>query len=349
MTGQAEGVLCAVMAAGPAESAVRAAPAGLAGLAAVTLGGLGAVLAPPGLLGPRAARRLSGRAGRAALAEAARRHALYEHLMGFGDVLPLAAPLPADRALAAGVLAADPARLSGWLAEIAGAEQYTVTVDWDAGAALWRFRDAPELAGLGIGAARRTGRALRGRAVAAAAEALKARLARAVEAELVRATEAQAALPIAGAEQVAAQQVMIRREARAGLEAALARIDGWWSEGLRLRLIGPLPPVSFAGLGVGLAGRRDIAAARRRLGVAPGADPEAAFRARARALHPDLGGGGSGDLDRLRAARDLLRAVAAARAGIERAGFRGWDRAVPILALDRPGGGRARSGLESAA
>ncbi|MDQ0346115.1 GvpL/GvpF family gas vesicle protein [Ancylobacter vacuolatus] len=90
---------------------------------------------------------------------------------------------------------------------------------------------------------------------------------------------------------VANLALLIDRTADAALEAALEALDAEFDGTLTFRLVGPLPPYSFASVQVHLAPAAKVCGARIALGVEPGASAEtvkAAYRRAARETHPDL-------------------------------------------------------------
>lgn len=94
--------------------------------------------------------------------------------------------------------------------------------------------------------------------------------------------------------------LLVDRAAEPALGAVLDALDAEFDGTLAFRLVGPLPPYSFATVQVHLATSAELAAARQVLGVAPGAAPEAvkaAYRRLARETHPDLVPTGTEDGD----------------------------------------------------
>ena len=115
------------------------------------------------------------------------------------------------------------------------------------------------------------------------------------------------------------------------LDAALARIDSVWTDGLRLRVVGPTPPLSFCSLGLQDIAPARLEAAARLLGVAPNAEAATILRARKQALIRQVSAP-----DEVREAATLL--VKACRHPAAGRGFRdmfAWQegRSVPAGAL----------------
>jgi hypothetical protein len=273
--------------------------------------------------------------------------ALLEHLLGAGEVLPARPGARADRELARAILIAHRAELRTILDRQSGRRQYQVEIGWDPAGALARFRGSPELAELGLC----DGRTVAAGRLCAAADALARRLGARFEAQLASVAEETLSLPRDGVEILSNTALVLHLARLRTLEEVLEEIDSVWPSGLRIRLVGPLPPVSFAALEVRHASRGDIRAACLRLGVdSPEDDVDAAFRARARDWHPDAGAGGRDvDFARLRAARDLLRDVRTARTRRAAAGLARDAAIIPLLRLRGDQGARAAGGVASAA
>ncbi|WP_018390770.1 GvpL/GvpF family gas vesicle protein [Ancylobacter sp. FA202] len=85
--------------------------------------------------------------------------------------------------------------------------------------------------------------------------------------------------------------LLVDRAAETALGAALEALDAEFDGALTFRLVGPLPPYSFASVQVHLAPATKVCGARTALGVEPGASPaavKAAYHRAARDSHPDL-------------------------------------------------------------
>ncbi|RTM01596.1 hypothetical protein EJV44_00495 [Ancylobacter aquaticus] len=85
--------------------------------------------------------------------------------------------------------------------------------------------------------------------------------------------------------------LLVDRAAEEALGAALEALDAEFDGALTFRLVGPLPPYSFASVQVHLSPAAAVCGARAALGVEPDASPEtvkAAYRRAARETHPDL-------------------------------------------------------------
>ncbi|MEA5163041.1 GvpL/GvpF family gas vesicle protein [Cereibacter johrii] len=231
------------------------------GTEAVCEAGLTAILgSPPG--------RLSGR--RALLEHAARRQAVLERLMACGTVLPALSGIGLTPAEAAAALAANGPRLRQELRRLAGRVQFQVLVQWDA--RLAPTRTDPE----------------------ETAEDLRLRFADRIAEALAGVAEQHVNLPLR--DDLLANQALLLPQSRTDdLDRSLEQIDALWTEGLRIRQIGPSPPVSFASLTFRRVASAAIRRARHRFGLEGPVDP-----IRLRALRRDL----------------LLRAAEAERAEI---------------------------------
>jgi hypothetical protein len=220
----------------------------------VTRSGLCAVLAP-------AAARLSPGASRRGVArQALARQRLLEALMPCGPVLPVAPGTRLTAREVGALLEANAADLETWLRDLDGLWQYQCVLSWDEPRVLSRFADTPELAPV-LAEGRIAGHAL-ARAVGALAE----RLAGEAASALAAVARDLVALPREGGTLL--NVALLLEAGREGdLDAALRRIDGVWTEGLRIRLIGPGPAVSFATLNVREVTAEEAAAAAARLGL----------------------------------------------------------------------------------
>ncbi len=202
------------------------------------------------------------------------RQSRLERLAEIGTVLPAAGGIavPSDLPLFA---AANAPVLHDAFATLRARSQYQIVVTWDVSKAPERFAAAPELAPSGPG-----GQAV---AWAEAAAALARRLGDGIAARLAAAVFDTIRFP--GAPDCLLNLVVLadQREVDA-LETALEKVDAIWTEGLRIRLIGPSPAVSFALARIeSVPPERSLAAARL-LGLDPGALPDPAEIARCRRL-----------------------------------------------------------------
>ncbi|MGD1924493.1 MAG: GvpL/GvpF family gas vesicle protein [Paracoccaceae bacterium] len=226
------------------------------------------------------------------------RQQLFEHLLRCGDVLPVKpGTVLSDRDVHT-FLRTNAELLRETHCTFTGHVQYQLSVRWNPAQALQNFRDAPELEGCHSA-----------QAIAAAAEALRSRLGHSFGEELDSAISNRIALPIDGIDTVLNTVLLVHRDDTNKLDQALERIDAIWTEGLQLKLTGPLPPMSFALVTLRNISPSDRDEARALLGGVDGTDAasiDRAFRARVKQSHADLGGDGD-DLSPLVAARNLLK------------------------------------------
>lgn len=291
-------------------------------LTLVEAGGLTAVMAPP-MRKPDLLTRLTGNTARI-VAPLVDRQRLLEHLLTRHDVLPLRPGAGLGPADAADFLKINKALLRAALNDCVGKVQYQLTISWDPSAALGRF-------------ASMTGDTAH--ALATSAEAMRRSLSRDFAGRLDGAVLDRIDQPIDGIETVLNAVLLVERNATAALDQALEEIDAVWSEGLRLRLVGPLPPLSFTLVVARPVDRAERQAAERLLGLQSESSPpviDRAFRARAAEAHPDHGGDGT-DLAALAEARDLLKRLASVQGETEP------DRTVFLASVHRDGNGQAES------
>lgn len=275
----------AVMPAPAARAALADAALRAEGLTA-TVGGAFAVLHAVSAAQPRGlgALLVPGRARRQTGVALVARQRVLERLLPHGPALAIVpgdALTPADAPQA---LAAHHDLLAAAFAAMAGRVQYQVLIGWNPATALRHWREAPELAALPSDAA--------APAIAASAEALRARLGHDFASRVALAADDAIALPLDGPERLANLACLLDAAALPRLEAALEAVDAVWPEGLALRLIGPTPPHSFAALRIERPDPAAEAAAAAQLGLSPGADAatvRAAFRRTAREAHPEIG------------------------------------------------------------
>ena len=244
-------------------------PEGLIGVPGAGAARTQAVMAPP----PGRLPTLPG-ARRRHLAQAVvRRQARLESLMLLGPVLPVRPGTLMTPDQAARAQADEVAALSSALDEVAGRVQVQLTVDWNREAATDAFDRGP---GVPL-------------------DDLAASLSQEIADEIAPVVADAITLPRAGTDTLYAAVLMLDQARLWGLDAAVERIDAIWTEGLRLRLVGPAPVASFtmaafaevsagdvqrAAAALGLAGTSPLApdalsTARRQALMQPGVDPAA--------------------------------------------------------------------------
>jgi hypothetical protein len=206
-----------------------------------------AAVVAPAAFDPTAIRKTRDLRGAVARAALARQRAL-EALMAAGPLLPVApgTSAPSD---VSGFLAENDGLLARGFRRVGNGVQYQVTIAWDVARAAARFgahspREADSLAGIA-------------RELADEAESSLEAISR----DAIRLPADEAGL--------LNMALLVGPEQVADLEAALERIDAIWPEGLRIRLVGPGPCVSFALLKVQTHATAHVIAAARMMGLDP--------------------------------------------------------------------------------
>jgi Gas vesicle synthesis protein GvpL/GvpF len=270
-------------------SAIAAAGGRLAGIETQTVeaAGLAALLFRSADSSWRLLRR-----SRAALKSMVRAQRILEAAAAFGPLLP-ARPgsLITDDAEARTLLCGQRQLLADGLQLHGHAIQFQVTITWNPIAALAARRDHPDLAAAAAAGARGAGEEA-GQMIARFMSDQRARFE--VEATRTLATVANdvIALPVDQADMLINAAVLLASGAEPELERGLEALDRSQPGENLIRLIGPLPPVSFAAVSIDRPNRDRVAAARRLLGVDEATEPQDLRRAYlelARAHHPDTG------------------------------------------------------------
>ena len=275
------------------------------GLHAVTAGPVTALLSPP-------PRRLPATRRQAAL-EALTRQRDLEAAMDLGPVLAAAPGTLVSPDAVAEVVAANRCAITDALDALVDRVQYQIVLGWDEAAVLTRFRDAPELRS-----------ALTPPVRPAALEAGIVRLARRLsglaQSRLMAVGEDAIALPVAAGD-LLNLALLVRSGAASALDAALEDVDALWTEGLRLRALGPGPAVCFALARLDWVAPDTVAEARRLLALGDADDVDAVAAARKSALRS-----GVRPAEVEAAANLVLRAAALSP-----------ERPVPVLTIARDG------------
>lgn len=254
--------------------------------------------------------------------------------------------------------------LTQLLMQFAGCSQVEIIVLWQPEAIFAEIAVEPEVL-----EARKTAQAARDPAAAQQlGQMVKAALERRRDRLQARLQEALAPLAIDIAinapmdDRMAVNLAVLIDQADTGpLQAALEKLDAEFGGKLTFRLVGPLPPASFATLQVSFPSGKEIDRARQILGL-PGPasldDITSAFRQRARENHPDLAGASKDaaiQIGELNAAHRLLLACAksqklASEGGqiAESLAF-GADMGEPVLVEIVGRGGGSSNRLRSAA
>ena len=203
-------------------------------------------------LGPRDGLRARMAPRHLARAAAARARRL-ETLLAWGPMLPALAGQRLDARGAIDFVRANRPALDRLLARIGDRVQVQVSVAWDPAKAPGRF-------GHDLDRARRD-------------------LAARIGARLEQAADEVLPLPVAP-DGLLNRALLLPRTRLLALDAAVEEVDAIWTEGLAIRQIGPMPPVSFVSLALRRVAGRDVAAARARLGLTGAADDGAIEAAR---------------------------------------------------------------------
>ncbi len=286
------------------------------GLTCVAAKGATAVLAPA----PSWTERLTGGPKHTAV----RHHSRLEALMPLGPVLPFAAGIACEPDEAALLLTLDAPLITRLAAEIGPRRHFQLSLAWDESQVLAAFRDSSELAPLFSGAPV-TPDAMRC-AIAALADRLNATALRLLE-PVVEDPIEQPRAPGCLLNVV----FLMRSDDEPRLDAVLEAIDALWTEGLRLRLVGPSAPISHALLDIDRVDVGAVPAAAGLLGVMPDVGIDAVRDAAKAALRsPDLVANAAEEIRA--AARLLIRAKEMAALG------RSISSTLPQLVHQRPGG-----------
>lgn len=216
-------------------------PADLAAdLTSVTDAGLVTILGPASLRPPLTRR--------AAAKEAQARMACLETLIDAGPLVPALPAITLTKDEARIALRANAALLNDVTHRFAETVQYQVQISWDPAVALAeKRRGALDLAGDD-------------------AASLAASFARAATERFETCCVDQIALPLVPG-LVVNSAVLVARARQPELDEALQDLDAIWSDGLKIRQIGPSPVVSFCSLGLRRLRPRETRGARMQLGL----------------------------------------------------------------------------------
>ena len=259
---------------------------------------------------------------RAALKSMVRAQHILEAAAVFGPLLP-ARPgsLIRDDAEACTLLCGQWRQLTESLRLFGNTTQFQVTITWNPMAALAARRDHPDLVAAAAAGARGAGKEA-GHLINRFMSDERATF----EAKAMRALAAIAkdviALPVDQADMLTNAAVLLAPGAEPDLERCLEAIDSSLPGENLIRLIGPLPPVSFAAVSIERPSRDRVVAARRLLGVDEATerrDLRRAYLEIARAHHPDTGAhvAGAHTVGAATEAFRLLARIAEARLCVE--------------------------------
>lgn len=164
-----------------------------------------------------------------------------ESLRGFGTVLPVKQSTDLRPLDALALIRANGPQLLELGATLQGLDQYQISVAWEQQGVLDHFREAPELKPLF------SEPKIKVPALTHAVERLAIRLRRTILEKLANVASDLIELPCDA--ETLVNLVLVSPTHKVGaLEGALASIDAIWTEGLRIRQIGPAAPASFATL-----------------------------------------------------------------------------------------------------
>lgn len=234
-----------------------------------------------------------------------------------GDILPASFDTSiADQTEALGLLVAHARLLEEQLTAFAGTTQFQVIVRWDMKKAVAELDGDPAF----VEMQRSTdgNRTAIGMGVARLMRTRKLAMRDDIANVLSSVSRDFLVLPLDDEDLVGNIVTLIDREQERALDEAVDAVDRMMPDALRVRYVGPLPPVSFASLKPFRPSGTSLGSAAALLGIDPAATPEAvreAYHARMRVLHPDAGGNDpEGDAARIAAAYKLMRRVAEVRA-----------------------------------
>ncbi|MDX8351420.1 GvpL/GvpF family gas vesicle protein [Cognatiyoonia sp. IB215182] len=163
------------------------------------------------------------------------------------------------------------------VARLTGKVQYQITISWNEAAVLTKFRDSAELKRLF------RKRHITPSMLARGVSTLRQRLVSEIEAHLSGISDQMIHLP-AMPDMLCNAAILLERAQNPQLDNAIEAIDAIWTEGFRIKQIGPAPAASFALLDPSLVDADEIEAAIRHLGLQKPLSEEAVTRARQEAL-----------------------------------------------------------------
>ncbi|MEM9425087.1 MAG: GvpL/GvpF family gas vesicle protein [Pseudomonadota bacterium] len=210
---------------------------------------------------PRSHKQLFGQTlRRTRLSSAPKRQAHLETLMSKGTVLPFAPATVFDPQGTDALVASNAEVFRTLFERLRNRVQYQISVEWTESRVLEQFRNTSEISPLFAGSS------VSGRTVSAAVTKLADRLGQCIVSRLSSIACEFSELPRQRA-LIANCVILIEATEEPALDEALAAIDAIWSDGLRIRQIGPGPAVSFATLTLQRFGKRDLARAHRVLNL----------------------------------------------------------------------------------
>lgn len=168
-------------------------------------------------------------------------HQALESLQKCGTILPVKQNMMVKGSEILSLIRANHVELTKLAQELEGQDQYQISVSWNLSGVLEHFRDAPEIAHLFFRS--RTDPTT----ILNAVTCLAARLRRFIINKLTEIASDYVVLPSDG-ETIANVVILLPAEKADALEHALMAVDAIWTEGFRIRQIGPTAAVSFATL-----------------------------------------------------------------------------------------------------
>jgi Gas vesicle synthesis protein GvpL/GvpF len=254
---------------------------------AVEAAGLAALLFWPANPSWRLLRR-----SRAAFESMVRAQRILEAAAAFGPLLPaLPGTLIKDDAEARALLCGQRRLLAESLQLHGNTTQFQVTITWNPRAALAARRDHPDLIAAAAAAARGASEEA-GQMIGRFMSDERARFEVAAMRALAVVAKDVIALPVDQEDMLANAAVLLAPGAEPDLERSLEAFDSSQPGENLIRVVGPLPPISFAAVSIDRPASDRVAAARRLLGVGEATVPHDLRRAYlevARAHHPDTG------------------------------------------------------------
>lgn len=219
--------------------------------------------------------------------DAAARAAALEALMPIGTVLPVMPKTFVKTAHLPDVPTANAPFFERLKGRLDGRVQFQIKIDWNGDCPLTKLSDARGL---------RSADTVDGLRIR-----LEERLSRALDDVVVEHQD----LPL-GKSGLINRVCLIEGQKEQELDAAIEHVDALWTEGLRIRLVGPSPAVSFASIALARQGPAQIAKAKSVLGLGGAPSASEIRTARRKALVSGAGKNAS----RIRAAAEILEAVA---------------------------------------
>ncbi|WP_342070898.1 GvpL/GvpF family gas vesicle protein [Yoonia algicola] len=211
------------------------------------------------------------------LLTAAQRQAWLEQCMQCGTVLPFGMDSMIDQADVPALIAANRPLLDALASRFAGKVQFQVTVSWDPQGVLSKFRNSPELSGL-FGEV-----SIAPDKLSLSVKALSERLQNQILHLLEKVASEVLQLPVTD-DMLTNSVVLVETSRLAELDQTIEAIDAIWTEGLRIKQIGPAPAASFASLAPRKITARDIEIALETIGSRPHDTQQDIARARRDAL-----------------------------------------------------------------